>query len=269
MSNYVIDILIADYNANCLADLNAQCASLEEQMVKLSNILTENANVVSGADVPRPNHPYVLRGVGIGPAYETTFVYVDAPAPAEPTAMDADGQWWRFDFASAGTSWQTPEKKPVTEAEVLSETSDETKEALLIYASHEACDPRHLAGTVIGPALSAFVEADNAAFAQETEEQHALAAEEVLPQSEHMQDVDDGWPAATSTDEPPPYSSAAETMSTTTTTTHVEDVGDGGWAADPGPSIVSDAEYTANTSDFAGLGRGRSVSTEMPGAGRG
>ena len=108
-------------------------------MADLANIFTENAK-----DAFEESHKltaqYALRGVGIGPAYETTFVYIDSISSTDPEAMQTDGQWWRCDFQEAG-QWSTPRARPAQEEEVLQETSDGAKEALLVYAEKSACDP--------------------------------------------------------------------------------------------------------------------------------
>jgi hypothetical protein len=208
----------------------------------------------------QPTTAYTLRGIAIGPAFETTFVYVDhAPSTSpfidddtHPEAMDIDsdttkGQWWRFEFTSNG-SWTSPTTKPVSESEVLAEASDGTTEALLIYAAADACDTTSPQNTLteLGGTLGAFIARDNAAFDAE------------------LRAYQDSFPVPQGTwndDDPPPYDAA------TASTERIEVLEGKGetHVTDLGPGVVSDEEYAVNSQfdDYEGVGGGRVVSTEM------
>ncbi|KIW09433.1 uncharacterized protein PV09_00318 [Verruconis gallopava] len=236
---------------NKVRDLDEQRIRVEKQMSDLSNILTENDSTDSQL---QPTELYKLRGVGIGPAYETTFVYVDATPSTAPSAMEADGQWWRFEFPSHG-SWTAPTKIPVTEAEVLTETSDEAKEALLIYASKSACDPANPANAVprLWHYLHNFILNDNVFFDTELREYQAQFSNE----------VPDSW----NDENPPPYEEVVvERVENIDMNEKRDD-----WVEDPESPVALDAEFSADTtyedldshSPADVLRSGRGVSTEM------
>lgn len=231
----------------------------------MANIFTENApHDDTTAPQPDLKLQYRLRGIGIGPAYETTYVYVDPPATEDSQAMDADGQWWAFEFQSSG-NWSKPHTKKVSEEEVLNATSDGAKEALLIYAERSACDPI-LNNLPLWPSLKAFVDDDNAIFTAEVEEARAAFAaqqEAGWPSTDGMNEERPALPPRARTpggaDGLPTYEQSAE---------HHEFIPDvkveapddeQAWVPDPGYAVVSDEEYAANVG--YGAGQGRAVSS--------
>jgi hypothetical protein len=229
-------------------DLDEQRQKIQQQITSLSAIFTENSDPSNPA-LPQPQAHYTLRGVGIGPAYETTFVYVDPPSQspdADAMATDSTGQWWRFEFPSGG--WDKLSKVRVTEETVIKEASDDAKEALLVYADRSACDPS-IPPPELNEGLKQFITADSAGLEAELAE-HSAA----------IPSIEDQWPDTNASttyidnisheQKPalPPRSGAPpayDEHEIPGLKVEAPD-GTGTWVPDLGPSVVSDEEYAAN-----------------------
>lgn len=188
--------------------------------------------------------------------------------------MEVAGQWWRFEYPSSG-SWSKPHTRQVTSQEVLEETSHVATEALLIYAENSACDVMDPANATphLWPSLSDFTTRDNSAFTAELQEmQQTREAERASLDAS-------GWPTNTdgADDERPALPPRNSSMDPRPpayedeySTQHIEHIPDlkvdapeeDTWVPDPGPGVVSDAEYAANV-NYAFAGQGRGVSTMM------
>jgi hypothetical protein len=238
---------------------------VEQQIASLATIFTEKASTNFDSQPPFQAQ-YNLRGVGIGPAYETTFVYVD-PAPLiDDSSMSTDGQWWRFEFPSHGIWDNKPTKKIVTEEEVLKEASDDAKEALLVYADRAACDHSNPAFALLplSEPLQEFINIDNRGLQVElveqvAEQQNAVRSVENdgWPQNStttYIDDINEQKPALPPRGAPPAYEDSQqhhEYVPDLKVEAPEDDYDDDDdyqrpWVADPGSSLVSDAEYAAN-----------------------
>jgi hypothetical protein len=128
--------------------------------------------------------------------------------------------------------WVAREK--VSEEVVLTAASEESRDVFLVYANDDAIEPRDF---TLPDSLQVFVDNDNHFFDDELNENQGMPDLVVDNQDfsgnvdswvghedpPAYNDLDGGWPA-----EDPP-------------------VGESRWAPDPGPQLVGDNEYRANT----------------------
>lgn len=209
-----------------LTELANEREKTQATMAELSKLFTDPN---STDDLPK--HRYNLRGVSIGPDHVKHFVLVDPrPASQEDAPEHEDGaievaapsQWWGIEYLYSGLR-----KQPVEIENVLTAAS-ETRDVLLVYATDEACERTEFEPNEF---LKAFVQKDNEYFSEEV--------------AEHLQNSMHAEPDYQNKELPPAYDSLPP--------------GDGrwvapgadptssGWQPDPGPSVVSDAEYHLNT----------------------
>jgi len=195
------------------ASIERKVKELEQEIVEIKADIKAENNLLESANPPRgpkPTKLYTLRGVST--SIDVTFVlYPRADSPSEH-------EWWRLEY----TSTPSLTKTQVSEAAVLHAARSTSPRATLVYATAAAaCEPVPALASwdALTPPLRAAVADDNAALRADLRAYADPAA---------------AWPDATVLesveDDPPPYNPGAA---------H-EDLQ---WAPDPGPDVVTDAEY--------------------------
>ncbi|QDS70500.1 hypothetical protein FKW77_010167 [Venturia effusa] len=211
-----------------ISELQKQREQVQSEMMKLSKDFTGDGS---------PTHRYSLRGVSMGPAHTEQYILVDPSAELvaqqdEDEAIDIEvpSQWWHIQF-----SHEQPAKEKVDIESVVKAASESSGDVLLVYATDIACERQELN---LSGGLKTFIEKDNEYFAQEIAVQSAA-------QNDPM-DTDQTQKSLPS--DPPPYDQLDWTEN------------DGRWVVppsagqgftpDPGPSVISDAEYQMNTDPY-------------------
>ncbi|TID19443.1 ubiquitin interaction motif protein [Venturia nashicola] len=219
---------LAEQLAKISARVGAKISELEKQREQVQIEMADMSKEFTG--VGDPTNRYNLRGVSIGPKHTEQYVLVDPSVAStaqqqEDEAIDVEvlSQWWRIQFNS-----EKPLKEKTDIESVLKAASETSGDVLLVYATDTACERRELNLSV---GLKTFVRMDNEHFGQEL--------------TEHWERMDTSEPQFDVPREPPPaYEDFTEHDGRWV---HQPPTSGGGFTADPGPSLVSDAEYQMNT----------------------
>ncbi|KAI9818461.1 MAG: hypothetical protein M1827_000520 [Pycnora praestabilis] len=142
-----------------LQALDNQKEKARSTLKQLSNLLTHRSE---NPEDP-PHHFYTLRGVSTEP--HTTYVLhkVDKDAmDSTPDALTRGWQWWKLDYSAVDT--RPLSTKKVMEVQVLKAAREDSRSALLVYASEKAVNEKIVH---IPRQLENFVRADNLAFDRE------------------------------------------------------------------------------------------------------
>ncbi|RDI86577.1 hypothetical protein Vi05172_g3468 [Venturia inaequalis] len=204
-----------------ISELEKQREQVQIEMANMSKEFTGDGD---------PINRYNLRGVSIGSEHTEQYVLVDpsiasATQQNEQEAVDVEvlSQWWRIQFNT-----EKPAKEKTDIESVLKAARETSGDVLLVYATDAACERRELN---LSDGLRTFVRVDNEHFSQElaahwehmdTSEPQLDVPQELPPAYEEFTGHDGRWVH-------PPLTSG------------------GGFTSDPGPSLVSDADYQMNT----------------------
>ena len=139
-----------------------------DRIKDISKLYTEPSN---DPEKP-PNHKYTLRGV-IGNPQTVYVLEKDIPEQEDDilSTNAKDWQWWRLEYTTNSTNPITTTK--VTEAQVLDAASNDSRKAVLVYASERAV---YYKTSPLPPPLHNFIRADNLAFAAELDAFKSTAA---------------------------------------------------------------------------------------------
>ncbi|KZF22610.1 hypothetical protein L228DRAFT_260776 [Xylona heveae TC161] len=150
--------------------VNSKLRSLEKQREEAHNMLKDLSTLLTQPNdndpQQSPTEKYTLRGVSTDP--QITYVLCPCDPEATDSTPDAENrgwQWWKLSYTP--TDSKPVSKVKVRETQVLKAAREESRSALLVYASETAASGASI--DELPTPLKKFVHADNHTFSLEVD----------------------------------------------------------------------------------------------------